>query len=331
MQTSRLGRTGLEISRIAFGCGNVGGLMIRGNPSEQDRAVAHAIANGVSYFDTAAQYGNGQSETNLGRALRACKGDVTIASKLKIAGDQKNSIRPAMMSSLNASLARLGRDHIDLLQLHNTITKGGEKDSLTADVICGEVVPVFQELQQAGKIRFFGMTAMGETEAILDVIERGGFYSAQTVYNLLNPSTGRALPDGYPAQDYRQLLEATERAEMGTICIRVLAGGALRGPDEAHELASKSVRPMGSGSSFDRDRERAGKFQRLIDEGFVDSLPEAAIRYALGERRLTTVAVGLSDFAQLEATLAAAERGVLPSEAVAIIHDVQGALAGEAR
>ena len=64
-----LARTGLQVSILGFGCGAVGGLMVRGTPADQDRAVARALEAGVNYFDTAVQYGNGESEKNLGRML----------------------------------------------------------------------------------------------------------------------------------------------------------------------------------------------------------------------------------------------------------------------
>jgi aryl-alcohol dehydrogenase-like predicted oxidoreductase len=66
MEKRIFGRTGLELSVLGFGCGAVGGLMVRGDPLDQERTIARAIGAGVNYFDTAVQYGNGQSEKNLG-------------------------------------------------------------------------------------------------------------------------------------------------------------------------------------------------------------------------------------------------------------------------
>src|ERR1700727_61841 len=65
-----VGRTGMRLSVLGFGCGAVGGFMVRGDPAEQERTIARAIAAGVNYFDTAVQYGNGESENNLGRVLQ---------------------------------------------------------------------------------------------------------------------------------------------------------------------------------------------------------------------------------------------------------------------
>ena len=64
-----MGRTGLNVSEVGFGCGNIGGLMIRGSHDEQIEAVGIALDLGINYFDTAPSYGNGISETNLGKVL----------------------------------------------------------------------------------------------------------------------------------------------------------------------------------------------------------------------------------------------------------------------
>jgi aryl-alcohol dehydrogenase-like predicted oxidoreductase len=73
MQLRVFGRTGMRLSVLGFGCGAVGGFMVRGDPAEQERTIGRAIAAGVNYFDTAVQYGNGESEKNLGRVLRKLK------------------------------------------------------------------------------------------------------------------------------------------------------------------------------------------------------------------------------------------------------------------
>ncbi len=70
MEYRVLGRTGLRVSQVGFGCGDVGGLMVRGGAADRVRAVATAQSMGINYFDTAPRYGNGVSETNLGLALK---------------------------------------------------------------------------------------------------------------------------------------------------------------------------------------------------------------------------------------------------------------------
>ena len=74
MQKRRLGRTGLEVSVLGYGAGAVGGLFTKGAAADQERAMARAIEAGINYFDTAALYGNGESERNLGRVLQGAEG-----------------------------------------------------------------------------------------------------------------------------------------------------------------------------------------------------------------------------------------------------------------
>ena len=73
MQMRTFGRSGMQISLLGFGCGAVGGLMVRGAPADQERTIARALEAGVNYFDTAVQYGDGESEKNLGRTLQKLK------------------------------------------------------------------------------------------------------------------------------------------------------------------------------------------------------------------------------------------------------------------
>jgi aryl-alcohol dehydrogenase-like predicted oxidoreductase len=73
MEYRVLGRTNLRVSALGFGCGNVGGLMVRGTPAERERAVARALDLGVNFFDTAPLYGDGVSEEHLGQTLQALR------------------------------------------------------------------------------------------------------------------------------------------------------------------------------------------------------------------------------------------------------------------
>src|SRR4026209_2546175 len=81
MEYRVLGRTGLRVSALAFGCGDVGGLMGRGAPADRERGVARAIELGINYLDTAPSYGSGESEKNLGQVLRALKPRAIVGTK----------------------------------------------------------------------------------------------------------------------------------------------------------------------------------------------------------------------------------------------------------
>jgi L-galactose dehydrogenase/L-glyceraldehyde 3-phosphate reductase len=331
MERRTLGRTGVAISALGFGCGAVGGLMVKGSAAEQERAVARAIELGINYFDTAAMYGNGESEKNLGRVLQSLKPDIVVGTKVRVPAAAKSRIAAAVAESLEASLARLQRDHVDLFQLHNHITLDGRDSDLTPDIVLGEVVPAFERLRRDGKTRFFGITAVGDTVALHRVSDARVFDTAQVSYNMLNPSAGRSVPTGYPAHDYGDLLAHTKAASMGVIAIRVIAAGALSGSEARHPLGSPSVEPIGSGSSYKTDVERARRLVGLIRDGHAQSLVEASIRFAISHGAVTTALVGYSTLDHLEYAAAAAEKGPLPDAALARLTGLQNTFAGEPR
>jgi len=130
--------------------------------------------------------------------------------------------------------------------------------------VLDEVVPAFEALRQQGKLRFLGITAVGETSALHDVIDARVFDSAQVSYNILNPSAATALPPNYPAQDYGKLFDHTQTAGVGVVGIRVLAGGALSGSAERHPIASPPPSPIGSAKSYDGDLKRAQRLAPLV-------------------------------------------------------------------
>jgi L-galactose dehydrogenase/L-glyceraldehyde 3-phosphate reductase len=107
MQTRVFGRTGMRLP-VGFGCGAVGGLMVRGDRRDQERTIARAIDVGVNYFDTAVQYGNGESEKNLGRILQNLKpSNAVVGTKVRLPSAKFSSIADTVATSLEGSLARL--------------------------------------------------------------------------------------------------------------------------------------------------------------------------------------------------------------------------------
>src|SRR5438309_1297141 len=145
MQLRNFGRTGMQLSVLGFGCGAVGGFMVRGDPRDQERTIAHAIAAGVNYFDTAVQYGNGESENNLGRVLQRLKpASVVVGTKVRLAPSEFDRIADAVTMSLEGSLTRLGLDRVDILHLHNSITGTGGEAALTVRQVLDDVVPAFE-------------------------------------------------------------------------------------------------------------------------------------------------------------------------------------------
>jgi aryl-alcohol dehydrogenase-like predicted oxidoreductase len=332
MQLRTFGRTGMQLSTLGFGCGAVGGFMVRGDPADQERTVARAIAAGVNYFDTAVQYGNGDSEKNLGRVLQRLKpAHVAVGTKVRLPPGEFGRIADTVTMSLEGSLARLGLDRVDIFHLHNPITETGGGSALSVGQVLDDVVPAFQRLRQQGKIRFLGMTAIGDTAALNQVIDAGVFDSAQVVYNMLNPSAAGELPTNYPAQDYQRMFDHTKAAGVGVVGIRVLAGGALSGSAERHPIAGPAPEPIGSAMSYDADVDRARRLIPLVNEGFAGSLTEAATRFALSHPAMGTILVGLATPQQFEDALAAVEKGPLPQAALDRLSTLRQAFSGERR
>jgi len=316
MQKRRLGRTGLEISVLGFGAGAVGGLMTRGAPADQEHAIARAVELGINYIDTAALYGDGESERNLGRVLKALKPDVVLGTKFRLKAVDRSRIAAFVAQSMDESLGRLGMDHVDLFQLHNPLAASDGDDRMDVEIALNEVVPALQKLQKAGKTRFIGFSGVGEPAAILKAIDSRAFDTVQVVFNALNPSAGGPMPKDAPGLDYGRSLDRAGAADMGTIIIRALAGGALSGTGARHPLAMQVVPPIGSAPDFAGDVVRARHLEPLVHEGVAGSLTELAQRFVIANPNVTTMLVGYSTLDQLEQAAAAVEKGPLPQAAV---------------
>ena len=323
MEKRSFGNTGLDVSRLTFGCGAVGGLMTKGDAADQDRAIAWARDNGINFFDTAASYGNGISETNLGRALNGNADGIVVSTKVGLNNDDLTDVVGAVARSLDASLTRLKLDHVDIFQLHNTLGRLDFRGTLNVDQVLNDVIPAFEKLKDAGKTRFLGFTAKGEADDLHKLVECGAFSSAQIFYNLLVPSAGEAVPADYPADDFRQLLDVALNNGVGSIGVRVLAGGALSGSEERHPLGMPSVEPIGSETDYATDVRRALQFTLLVEAGHAASLPELAVRYVISNPTLSTTEIGIATLEELQQAAAAVNKGPLSDEALAQIRTVQ--------
>ncbi len=322
MKYNILGRTDLRVSRLGFGCGSIGGLLVRGEYPLIRQAVSRAIEMGINYFDTAPLYGNGQSEVNLGAVLRELKADVLVGTKVRLTGKDVGRIGEAITGSVEGSLRRLGRGTIDLIQLHNRIgfswqpEKDPDRIGLPdLDIVMG----VFEALQKQGKVRFWGITGLGETDALRAAVATGGFQSIQVPYNLLNPTAGATAGGGFPFQDYGRIIDQAAQRGIGVIAIRILAGGALSGTPDRHSVASTWVNPIASEEAYNDDVVRARGYSFLVDEGTVSNLVEAALRFVMSNENISTALLGISSLEQLEQAVKYVELGPLSAEILAKI------------
>ena len=318
MQYRAFGNTGLEVSVLGYGCGAVGGLMVRGEHRDMLRTVEYALESGVNYFDTARMYGDGLSEVHTGAILRELGAyDALVGTKVRLSAAEFGNIEEVIEAQISNSLQRIGRDNVDIVYTHNSIGAASNPDrgQLGLDDL-ERIVGVFNRAVESGKIRFWGINGLGDTETIQSAVDRFGPSGMHTCYNMLNPSSSHEMSTGFPYQDYGQLMQKTAEKGIGSVGIRILAGGALTGDSVRHPLAAQDVAPIATGQTLSEDLARTSQFSFLVEDGYTENLAEAAIRFALSAENLSTALVGLSSFDQLEQAVAAINKGPLPSDAL---------------
>lgn len=151
-----LGRTGLRVSVVGFGGSPLGkGVFQPVSESDAQSAVRTALDAGVNYFDTAPFYGETTAEAALGRALRGVPRDqYVLATKVGRYGQRDFDFSAArVIGSINESLERLGTDHVDLVQVH-------DMEFVPLDQIWEETIPALEQVRNAGKARFIGLTGL---------------------------------------------------------------------------------------------------------------------------------------------------------------------------
>ncbi len=314
-----LGSTGELVSEIGFGCGNVGGLMIRAEPRERVRAVDRALERGINYFDTAAQYGDGESERNLGQVLAELKPDVVVGTKLRLGPEDVAGGDAAIRSHFEASLSRLGRESVDILYYHGRVrSPGGPRGrggGLTPDEVLGPLLASFRRFRDEGRVRLLAFTGLGDTEAVLEVIRSGAFDTFHCYFSAVNPSAGFPVSADFEPQDMGRMIDRAVEAGMGALAIRILAAGALGGEAERHPLAGGTGGSLISGTDYISDVHRAERLRPIAEELEV-SLPELGIRFALSKPGIASALVGFSSLDQIDVACRAAEAGPLPEEVV---------------
>lgn len=301
-----LGTTGIDISALSFGAGPVAALMLTDDRDLQLGVIKACLEGGINWFDTAAAYGAGQSECNLGRAFTQLEvsSSVHISTKVRLMPEELSDIRGAVRRSFEGSLERLRRRHVTLLQLHNSITnkRGDEPTSITPADVLGRagVAEVFAELRAEGLVQHVGLTGIGNPDALKQVIESGQFATMQVPYNLLNPSACRRMNADFAETNYGNVIASCARAQMGVLAIRVLAGGALANrPPSAHTLKT----PFFPLDLYECDRRRAAQLEKLL--GADRCLWREAIRFALSHPSISSALIGFAECGEVDEAIEA--------------------------
>jgi uncharacterized protein len=210
-----LGRTKASVSMLAMGCGS---RFLMYPADEASAVLERALALGINYFDTAMDYGDGESETRVGRVLATRRKDMFVATKIPTHA----RTRDAAHREVEASLKRLQTDHVDLLHLHSL----GLADDLAAIEAADGAIKALYELREQKVARFVGMTSHTDGATMARAIERNDLDCVQMAMNPV-----RAL-------GFEELaLTAAKKKDLGVILMKVTAQEKLLGAGGAEASA----------------------------------------------------------------------------------------------
>ena len=315
MQYSRLGNSGLIVSRLAFGSMTFGSPAPPGDGSdprsaiwkagqkEADALVSRSMAAGVNFFDAADMYANGESETILGKALGKRRKDVVISTKIGFrSGDaviQSGASRRYLLNSVEGCLERLNTDYIDLLSIH-------KPDPFTPEE---ETAQALDNLVQRGLVRYVGYSNLSAWQAakFVGIQERhhySRFVAAQMYYSLV-------------ARDLEyEIVPFCQDAGVGIVVWSPLSAGFLTGRYTRQDPSGGNGRI----SQFDFlpiDRERGYELidkMKAIANDHKASVAQIALAWLLAKPYVATVLFGASKTSQLEDNLGAADLKLASSE-----------------
>ncbi|HKE97158.1 MAG TPA: aldo/keto reductase [Povalibacter sp.] len=313
MQYTRLGSTGLIVSRLAFGAmtftaGNREiGSIYKVGAKAADELVGRSLDAGINFFDTADAYAGGESETLLGEALRARRNDVVIATKVGFRNGQALTrtglSRRHILWSADESLRRLGSDWIDIYIAHREDPHTPLEETLAA----------LDALVRSGKVRYLGFSnwSAWKVAAALEIQKANGFAPfthGQMNYSLL----GRDVE--------RDVIPMLNRYGLGLTVWSPLASGFLSGKYTRAALSDPDNRYSGFDIlPFDKEQGfQLVERMRKIAAAHEVSVAQVAIAWLLAKNAVTSVLVGASKLHQLDdnvgsisVTLTAAEMAEL--------------------
>jgi aryl-alcohol dehydrogenase-like predicted oxidoreductase len=298
MRMRRLGKTGLDVSEVGFGCWAIGGNAYgKVDDRESLEALETAWSGGVNFFDTADTYGEGHSESLLAKFLKGKPRDqVLIATKAgwdfypedlkqccatadsrprNLVGHRKNFDSDYLRFACEQSLERLGVDHIDLYQLHNPTLE---------QIRSGDPVSALETLKREGKIRAIGISVHREEEA-LAAIEDPRVESLQVIFNILDQRMAE------------HVFAEAEKRNVGMIAREPLASGLLTGKyPPGHEFPKTDHRRRWSSEKREWDWQKVQVIRHVLGNllavGDSGRAAQAALEFVLSFPAITSVIPG---------------------------------------
>ncbi len=304
MRYRKLGRTNLEVSEIGFGAWGIGGALWKDSADDESvKALRRAIELGLNFIDTALAYGDGHSETLVGRIAKESGKQVYIATKVP----PKNQLWPAelgigiddvfpydyVMACTERSLRHLNVETIDLQQLHVWSPDWIERD---------EWRRALEDIKTQGKARFVGISINDhQPETALEIINTGLIDTVQVIYNIFDQSPEQNL---FP------------------LCIEKNIGVLARVPlDEGGLTGAITEQTQFAAGDFRADYFRGDRKQQIIEHVAAleqdlavvpGTLPERALRYCLSHPAVTTVIPGMRKVRTVESSTSVSDLGPLP-------------------
>mgnify|MGYP006305012149 CR=1 FL=1 len=309
MERRVLGRTGLEISVMGMGSGGHDPLGQRsGRPVEEMKGLLRRVYDlGINYFDTSPGYLD--SERILGEVLRDLPRDeLVVSTKIPLAGGHSDDVvimKPdEVRDQTKRSLTRLGLDHVDVMLM---AVAGPEY----IDPVLQDHLPVLEQLKQEGLIRFLGSSEQtrsdGSHEWLKKILPTGVIDVAMVGHNMINQSAEHGV---FPFCREQNI------GVLNIFTVRNLFWNPSRLKEVVDDLVARG--------KVDRDELPSDGPLDWVIAGDVDSLVDAAYRYALYTEGVTAVMCGTIEVSELERNVETFEKGPLPSETVERLHRIFG-------
>jgi aryl-alcohol dehydrogenase-like predicted oxidoreductase len=293
MNSRKLGEKGFDVSEIGLGCWQIGGDW--GNNMDKEKAFSifnEAIANGITFFDTADVYGNGYSETHIGEYIRNTGARIKVATKFGRDANiyPNNYTEKSLRDCVDASRKRLGMDCIDLLQLHCIPTEELRK---------GKIFDYLRKLKSEGIIAHFGASVESVEEGLI-CLEQDELLSLQVIYNIFRQKLTKEL---FP--------KAKEKG-VGIIVRLPLASGLLSGkftkvskfaPSD-HRNFNKNGEAFNVGETFaglpfEKGVELSDKLKEFCPADM--DMVQMSLRWILNNDAVSTIIAGASSAQQVAA------------------------------
>ncbi|KMK77765.1 aldo/keto reductase [Alkalihalobacillus pseudalcaliphilus] len=300
MEYRPLGKTGIKVSEVSLGTWAIGGSWGKTSDEQSLDALHYAIEAGVNFFDTADVYGDGHSEELLAKATKGKEEQIYFATKFCRQGNlqaRDNYSYDKVREYCEASLKRLGREAIDLYQIHCPPT-----DILKE----GEVFDVLDRLQKEGKIKHYGVSVETVEEGLI-CLEHPNVQALQVIFNI------------FRQKPLEQLFPEAEKKGVGILARVPLASGLLTGKfsldyqfeKDDHRSFNENGEAFNVGETFAGLGFKKGvalsEQLKWIEDGR-DSMGQAAIRWVLDQQGITCAIPGFKTKKQVISNLGSAEQ-----------------------